>query len=177
MIIGLTGYARSGKDTVAKVLVDNYGFERIAFADPIRELLLRINPILNNGYHLNEHVREFGWELAKSRTEVRRLLQDLGVGARDILGADIWVTTALKKMSNTNKNYVITDVRFQNEASTIKVANGVLWRVERPNVSAVNNHVSESELSEHPVDITLLNNGTIEDLVASVKARMVGLLV
>ena len=50
MIIGLTGYARSGKDTVAKILVDNYGYKRIAFADKIRELLVEINPILENGH-------------------------------------------------------------------------------------------------------------------------------
>ena len=70
MIIGLTGYARSGKDTVASILVEDYGFTRVAFADPIRDLLLKINPILENGYRLGEHVKEFGWELAKARTEV-----------------------------------------------------------------------------------------------------------
>ena len=36
MIIGLSGYARSGKDTVAELLVLNYGFKRVAFADGIR---------------------------------------------------------------------------------------------------------------------------------------------
>jgi dephospho-CoA kinase len=39
MIIGLTGYAQSGKDTVANILVENYGYQRVAFADPIRALL------------------------------------------------------------------------------------------------------------------------------------------
>jgi dephospho-CoA kinase len=61
MIIGLTGYARTGKDTVASVLVKDFGFERIAFADPIRELLYELNPKVN-GIYLREMVEEHGWE-------------------------------------------------------------------------------------------------------------------
>ena len=54
MIIGLTGYAQSGKDTVAQVLVDNYGFNRVSFADPIRKLLYETNPMLKEGYKFME---------------------------------------------------------------------------------------------------------------------------
>jgi len=174
MLIGLMGYARSGKDTVANILVEHYGFERIAFADPIRELLARINPILNNGYYLNEHVQEFGWEIAKARPEVRRLLQELGVGARDILGEDVWVNAALRKMSSKNKHYVVTDVRFQNEALTIKLANGVLWRVERPNVTAINEHISEHALKDYKEDMFIKNDSTIEHLAQTVSACILG---
>ena len=46
MIIGLTGYARSGKDTVAQILVDKFGFTRVAFADPIRDFCYQVNPIV-----------------------------------------------------------------------------------------------------------------------------------
>ena len=31
MIVGLSGYARSGKDTVAELHVLNYGFKRMAY--------------------------------------------------------------------------------------------------------------------------------------------------
>ena len=66
MIIGLTGFARSGKDSVAKVLVDQYGFTRVAFADKIRELLYEVNPIVNDSnFTLQGVVNEFGWEDAK----------------------------------------------------------------------------------------------------------------
>ena len=40
MIIGLSGYAQSGKDEVAKVLVEDYGYKRVAFADKIKAPLL-----------------------------------------------------------------------------------------------------------------------------------------
>ena len=177
MIIRLTGYARSGKDTVAKVLIENYGFTRIAFADPIRELLLKMNPILEDGHRLNEVVVQFGWEIAKSRTEVRRLLQTLGVGARNIFGDNHWIVEAFKNIDPT-KNYVVTDVRFSNEADWVKdIYNGQIWRIKRPGVDAINTHVSESEMDSYKADQIFHNSGSIEDLEAMIKVRMVGLLV
>ena len=39
MIVGVSGLKRSGKDTVAELLVKEYGFERYSFADPIKEAM------------------------------------------------------------------------------------------------------------------------------------------
>jgi hypothetical protein len=35
-LIGVHGKARSGKDTVARILGDEHGFVRTAFADPLK---------------------------------------------------------------------------------------------------------------------------------------------
>ena len=177
MIIGLNGYAQSGKDTVAKILIENYGYERVAFADAIKDLLIKMNPILEDGYRLNEHVQEFGWELAKARPEVRRLLQDLGLGARVIIDDHIWVVAALQKMYDVDKNYVITDVRFENEAVMVKQIFGEVWRIEREGVGPINSHVSESQLSNWDFDRIINNNGTLEDLAVEVKTHMDTILV
>ena len=104
MIVGLSGYARSGKDTVAKTLINQYGFERIAFADPIRDMLVFVNPILENGSRLNEELRDVGWDNLKLRSEVRRLLQELGMAGREIMGNDIWIISALRKMDDSNQH-------------------------------------------------------------------------
>jgi hypothetical protein len=37
VIVALCGYKHSGKDTAADVLVEEYGFQKLAFADPLRE--------------------------------------------------------------------------------------------------------------------------------------------
>lgn len=37
-VVGLTGVARSGKDTVGRMLVERYGFTRVAFADGLKSM-------------------------------------------------------------------------------------------------------------------------------------------
>jgi len=174
MIIGLSGYARSGKDTVAKFLVDEYGFERIAFADPIRNILYAMNPLLG-GDRLAPMVDEYGWDIAKSNPEVRGLLQSLGYAARNHLDKDIWIVTALQKMLEAGKHYVVTDVRFLNEADVLKnELDAQLWRVERPDVVAVNDHISEWELNGYNFDRVLNNDGNVEELKFMIKTFNVG---
>ena len=97
MIIGLSGYARSGKDEVAKILVEEYGYTRAAFADKIREFLYETNPQIG-GNRLQHLIDTYGWEVAKSQPEVRHLLQSIGVGARKLLGDDIWIYQILKNL-------------------------------------------------------------------------------
>jgi hypothetical protein len=177
MIIGLTGYAQSGKDTVAKVLVDHYGFKRVAFADPIRKLLYEMNPAVKDGdYRLQGVVDAYGWDVAKTAfPEVRRLLQDLGVGARKVFGEDFWVNRSLASILENEKT-VITDVRFINEAEMVKHQSGQVWRIKRMGVNAVNGHISEQELDGYKVDQIFANNGTLENLELMIKTRMNGLI-
>ena len=170
MIIGLSGYARSGKDEVAKILVEEYGYTRAAFADKIREFLYETNPQIG-GNRLQHLIDTYGWEVAKSQPEVRHLLQSIGVGARKLLGDDIWIYQVLKDLHPSDK-VVISDVRFKNEAECIESRGGELWRVKRTGVEAVNSHVSEHDMDGYPVDKILKNEGTLEDLRTLVRTRM-----
>ena len=165
MIIGLTGYAQSGKDTVANILVEKYGYQRIAFADPIRTLLYETNPILKEGYRVQGLVDVYGWDKVKvDYPEARRLLQDLGLGARKLFGDMFWVQQALKDV-DASGNYVITDVRFPNEANAIRLnKDAQIWRIKRIGINAVNAHVSESAMDGEKVDQIFVNSGTINDL-------------
>lgn len=172
-LIGLTGYAQSGKDTIASILVEKYGYTRIAFADKIRDFLYGINPMVAcspTGY-LQDLVNLVGWNEAKQEPQVRRLLQDLGISARELIDENIWVTSALGKI-NVGERVVVTDVRFENEAMMIKLMGGQLWRVKRVGVGPVNDHVSESELDGYKVDQIFVNNGSIEDLTMLIQTRM-----
>jgi hypothetical protein len=167
MIIGLSGYAQSGKDTVAKILVEDYEFKRVAFADNIRKLLLETNPLVGDApegpTYLKDFVNKFGWDEAKQDPEVRRLLQEFGVGARNVFGEFFWVDKALERIDFRDR-IVITDVRFKNEADTIRSLGGDIWRVVREDVYAVNNHVSETDLNGYPFTAHVNNDTTIEAL-------------
>lgn len=172
MIIGLCGYARSGKDTVADILKRD-GFQRIAFADGIREALYRLNPKLQtydgNWVELAAYVDSVGWEEAKKSEDVRWYLQRLGTEVgRDMFGENVWVDLALSK-TQADGNYVITDVRYPNEAMAIVRAGGQLWRIERPGFGPANSHVSEIAMDGFMCDLHLVNDGSLEELEAKVR--------
>jgi hypothetical protein len=174
MIIGLTGYAQSGKDSVANILVSNYGYTRVAFADPIRELLYQMNPaVKDGGYRVQSTVDAYGWDVAKTAfPEVRNMLQNLGVGARKTFGDMFWVQQALRQVSPEG-NFVITDVRYPNEAKAIReYDNSQIWRIKRSGIIPVNAHASETAMDEERVDQIFVNNGTLEDLKVLISTRM-----
>lgn len=179
MIIGLIGYAQSGKDTVANILVEQYGFIRVAFADKIRDLLYEMDPPVPTGVGNEKHVvglqnyvDVYGWDVAKQNPVVRQMLQNLGVGARTVFGDNHWIVEAVKFLSPSN-NYVITDVRFKNEAAWLKDTYGSpIWRITRPGVEAVNAHISEHDLNDYKEDAHIENAGTLDELELLVQTRI-----
>lgn len=144
MIVGLSGYARSGKDTAGEALVEA-GYERRAMADAVKRFAAHI-----------------GWDGQKDETG-RRLLQDVGVAAREVFGEGVWVDATLGDLDPDDR-VVVTDVRFRNEASAISDVGGIIVRVTRPGVGPANDHVSEVDLDDWGFDATITNDGTIADL-------------
>ena len=164
MIIGLSGYARSGKDSTAELLCLNYGYTRLSFADPIRHALMVLNPKLDSITRLAEYVDDYGWDMAKQNPEVRRLMQVFGTEVgRTMFGEDVWVKLALRDLS-PNSKVVISDVRYPNEARAIKSLGGSLWRINRHNHSAVNGHKSEHAMDNFTFNHVIYNDGTLDDL-------------
>lgn len=162
MIIGLSGFARSGKDTAADFM---HGYRRRSFATPIRWALLTLNPLIAPGVTVRNAVDRDGWDVAKvTYPELRRLLQVLGTEVgRQLLGDDVWVHLALRGL-NPDDRVVFTDVRFPNEAQAIKDLGGQVWRITRPGVLEHNAHQSESALNEWDFDKYIHNDGSLADL-------------
>lgn len=186
MILGISGYARSGKDEFAKILVEDFGYKRIAFADKLREVLLAIDPIVwqfnrtaitgegfRQVYRVSDIINAYGWDGYKETTysdEIRGLLQRLGTEAgRKLLGDNIWIDAAI---NNQYGNIVIPDCRFINEANEIKNRGGKIIRIVRPGIGPANNHISETSLDSFGFDYIIENNGTLEDFKEKVHDLM-----
>ena len=173
MIVGLSGYAQTGKDTVANYLIERYGFTRVAFADPIREAIYRLNPKIAiadmRDVPLATAVDGLGWESVKvDSSDARELLQRMGTEVgRHMFGENFWVDQAMQKISQY-ENVVITDVRYPNELEAILKASGEAWRIVKDDVSAVNRHGSETALDHYQFEYIIFNNGTKKDLYESV---------
>lgn len=172
MIIGICGAAGAGKDTVALRLRDR-GFFRVAFADPIYEMLsamtgLSVGELSDRG----RKEQEIPW-LGKSP---RQLLQSLGTEwGRQSVSDDVWIRIALRT-ARIASLAVIPDVRFDNEAQAIRAVGGSVWRVVRPGVSCLGastaQHSSERGISPELIDEVLMNDGSLESLEGRVDAAL-----
>ncbi len=170
MIIALSGYAQSGKDTLGAFLVEDQGFVRYAFADALKESVYRLNPIVpdfdSEFMRYQDVIERDGPELAKTNPEIRRLLQVMGTEVgRQVLGDNVWVDAVFNQVkANGDQNVVITDARFPNEAEAVKANEGFIVRIKRPGVEAINAHPSETALDEWGFDYAVINDGSQENL-------------
>jgi hypothetical protein len=180
MIIGLSGYARSGKDTAAEVLVERYGFTQIAFADKLRDVLYELNPMIATEWvtfgggssrihaetiFLQDVIDNYGWGEYKNTVygpEIRRLLQRLGTEAgRQTLWDSIWIDAAFSAVEGA-ENIVVTDCRFPNEAQAIKDRGGEVWRISRRGIGPANDHPSETSLDDWLFDTKIYNDAKLK---------------
>lgn len=171
-VIGLSGYARSGKDTIGHFLGER-GYVRASFGDHIRTALYTLNPLVGEDRRLADVIDTYGWEQAKvERPEVRELLQRLGseVG-RDLIDQNVWVDLTLRNLPD-GANVVVTDCRFPNEADVVKRLGGEIWRVMRPGHGPANNHPSEVGLDSWAFDRVFVNDTTREEL----RERVLGVI-
>lgn len=172
MIIGLSGYARSGKDESANALTSALHFNRVAFADKLRDFLYKLNPNVqsDNGIgsvRLQYVINRYGWGAYKETpwgAEIRELLQRLGTECgRGLIHENVWVEAALHGL-DPDRNYVVTDVRFPNEAEAIVTEGGYLVRIVRPGIGPANAHASETALDDWRFDLVIHNDGGVVDL-------------
>lgn len=109
---------------------------------------------------------------------VRDFLQKLGTDAlRDGLHPNVWVNALMADYKLIEygddeqghyPNWIVTDVRFTNEAIAIKNSGGVVIRIDRSGVKPVNDHPSEISLDNWNFDYKIANVSDLTALEASV---------
>ena len=165
MIVGLGHIARSGKDTAAAALVED-GWQRLAFADALRELALAANP------YIASIVETSGWEGAKAHTQINHVMEDLGSVVRRQFGPDALVEAVMRQRDE--RNVVISDVRYPSEVFGIREAGGFLVRVDRPGVGPT--RASDRHLLGYAGwDAVVTNDGTPADLRRAIRRAVTDL--
>lgn len=115
-LIGVAGQMGSGKDFVADYLIRNkYANEKLSFARAVKECAEWL----------------FDVPLSDRSLRARLYRQGIGNGMRDLQESidgkkSVWIDTAFKKANDPEKTYVISDVRYQNEAKSIITSGGIL---------------------------------------------------
>jgi hypothetical protein len=176
LIIGITGVARSGKDTVADLLqfaLNNklghakQKMSRYSFATPIKEML-------RAGLGLGDKDEAASVLFGRS---YRYLAQTLGTEwGRNMVGNSIWVDIAERRLQN--QLTIISDVRFEDEAALCR-KHGLLIHVRRANLktdlsSSEQLHISESGVRQEPEDYVMSNPGTcLTELAKKIEDQLV----
>ena len=138
MIIGLLGFAGSGKGTAADILVSK-GFKKESFADPVKDAVAAIfgweRSLLEGDTDESRLFRETKdeWWSKRFNYDVtpRYMLQLMGTEAgREVFHDGLWIHSMEQRVEK-NENTVIADVRFANECDFIRSKGGFIVRVVR----------------------------------------------
>lgn len=173
MIIGISGISGSGKDTTANYLASLFmcngmTARTLAFADAVKYTAAKmfgIDPALFYRRETKEVVVDY-WGLSP-----RQMAQMVGTDmARNVYSDDIWIRRLKKDIDDSGDRFsysIISDVRFDNEVDFVKSSDGIVIRVERPDLNdcgtASSDHASENGITCGGFDYVIVNDGSLSD--------------
>lgn len=145
IIIGLMGYAKSGKDFITKTFIDDYGYKRVAFADNIkREMNQYLKEEVCKDLNDKGQVEASNLLLSKGSASWKRwtpeqidfFTEDLslkkvlrpyiiwyGEKLRTINGKFCWINKAFSEDGKDMEKIVLSDVRRLAELDVFKNSN------------------------------------------------------
>lgn len=150
-IIGLTGFARTGKDTfqarseiLLKQMNENFIAHRYAFADALKE---ECDDFLKKNMGISAFT-----DYTPDKEIIRPFLVTYGTHLRRKMDQNCWIKKVESLISSINSEnnkadfIFVTDVRFKNEAEWIKSIGGYIVNVSRDGYGPAN--IEEEEQSK-----------------------------
>jgi hypothetical protein len=170
-ILLLSGYAGSGKDAAASLLMEECGFQRFAFADALKELVAARTGIPVTIFHSSQkdtvippsskyHPKTYRDLLLEIAREERA--KDLDVFSRIVAGQ-------IQDSDGLRNRFVISDWRYKQEESFLRSVLDpatyqiVRLRIKRSSVTP-SADPTEHDLDNEHMDTVIQNDGSISDL-------------
>lgn len=171
-IIALCGLKRSGKDTVADILCDKYGYKNIKVAEGLKEMIKVAFTFTDE--QLESDIKD---EVDKRwGVTPRQVMQFMGTDVMQFqiqkllpnVGRSFWIQKLITTHIDANplQKYVISDMRFRHEYDMLSPYKPYVIRIERDSLSerSTDHHLSETSLDSIPCNEVFKNNGTISDI-------------
>jgi hypothetical protein len=199
VLLGLSGLIGSGKSTVAEILIKDYGFTRLSFADSLKDAVSSVfcwdRELLEGDSDESRHWREqidtwWADKLNMPDLTPRWVLQFWGTElCRNNFHEAIWIASMERKILNLielspKNDLVIPDTRFPNEIEMIKRLGGQAWRVRRGKdphwfndyvnfgIRPTGIHPSEWEWTRSEFNVVINNNGSLEELNKTIEVLL-----
>ncbi len=168
-IVAICGKKRSGKDTIADYISSRYGYDKVKFANVLKDLC-------KNAFNLSNYQVEYdGKDVVDTRYDKtpRQIMQYIGTDLMQFemqkfmpkIGRLVWTTSLLE--STKNKYIVISDMRFKHEAEEVLRydPSAIILMVDRLACNnVIDTHVSENATNDIPFNFYVKNDKGIEDL-------------
>jgi len=185
-LISLTGLANSGKSTISNYLINNYNFIELSFAEPLKQIVKILFNFNNEeekylydnnykqiiipriGYSGRELLQKIGTELFRNKfNDVLPFKNEPEIcqETRNV-SKNIWINILNNKIQNilNNNTYdgiIVSDCRFDDEYEFLKSYNFTTYKIIKPDIVKINNHISENGCK---YDIIINNDGSLIDL-------------
>lgn len=174
MIIGLHGFAHSGKGTFTKELIrlrraDHLATQEFSFAEPIRLFLCSLMGVPREDW---DRVKDTPHPIFGGKTP-RLAAQTLGTEWGRGMNDKLWTTICMRDASAFADRFgvaIVSDVRYVNEAEAVRGAGGAIVHLVRPGQERIaeSDHSSEEVLPDELIDMTCQNDGPIISAVQRV---------
>lgn len=176
-IIAVCGAKRAGKDTIANILCDKYGYKHIKIAQKLKDICKILFSFTDD--QLETDIKEDidrRWNISP-----RQAMQFIGTEVMQyqiqhlLPGVDrnFWMHSIIKEIdANPELRYVISDLRFLHEAKMLREKDAVIIKVcrDRAGDTHIDNHVSELEYIKINHDLLIKNNGTVDNVVSQIES-------
>lgn len=193
-LIAVSGWKGSGKDTVGSFLVREHGYRPISFAYELKNMVAKTYNV--NRFWLDDQghkemplthmpviatdpfsaaIHEMLRDELKSGYWTPRALCILEGSVKRSIYANFWVKKVVEQvLGDIYNNYVITDMRYANEADVLKmmIPSTMTVRIERPDLKITTTDPSERNLDTYKFEHVLTNDGSLEDLRSKVNQMM-----
>jgi len=177
-IIGINGKMGAGKDLIADILcivlkMKQLNVVKDAFANPLKEILMNYFGFTKEDLYTQDGKMRMNnfWGMTN-----REAAQRFGTEAiRNGFHTEAWTKAMELRIAKSDADVtLLPDTRFPNECKFIRDNGGIVIKVVRNrinpdlNAAGIKNHPSEADLPDWMFDLTIENNGTLEDLFKQV---------
>lgn len=191
MIVGIYGKKRHGKDTIGQYLQEHHGYTRTALADPLKRTLMDVyglsynqcygdcKEVVDPRWNMSPRqlLQKFGTEVGRQvhpQTWIRATQETIrqGNAGREVSILDTSAQRFVRRVLGPQPKWVITDVRFDDEAEMILEMGGIIVEVYRPSMVSHDTHASEQGLQRVTPTYRVINDSTPQDLFDKIEAQL-----